>query len=79
MPDDHGINPIEAEGKIFDPALHEAMSQAPDATVAPNTIVNVLQKGYQLRDRLLRPTRVIVACKPDEEGKDENGEEGVEE
>jgi molecular chaperone GrpE len=37
------------------------MAQAPDASVAPNTVLEVLQKGYKLRDRLLRPARVIVA------------------
>ena len=57
----HGVAVVEAEGQLFDPAVHEAMGQAPDATVAPNTVVEVLQKGYQLRDRLLRPARVIVS------------------
>ena len=57
----HDVSEIEALGKPFDPALHEAMAQAPDASVAPNTILEVLQKGYKLRDRLLRPARVIVA------------------
>jgi molecular chaperone GrpE len=56
-----GVAEVEALGKPFDPAVHEAMSQAPDASVAPNTVVEVLQKGYKLRDRLLRPARVIVA------------------
>jgi molecular chaperone GrpE len=57
----HGVTEIEALGKPFDPAQHEAMAQAPDASVAPNTVLEVLQKGYKLRDRLLRPARVIVA------------------
>jgi len=57
----HGVTEIDAIGKPFDPAHHEAMAQAPDASVAPNTVVEVLQKGYKLRDRLLRPARVIVA------------------
>jgi molecular chaperone GrpE len=64
----HGVNEIEALGKTFDPALHEAMAQAPDDSVPPNTIVEVLQKGYKLRDRLLRPARVVVARAADVEG-----------
>jgi molecular chaperone GrpE len=62
----HGVVRIEAVGKIFDPAIHEAMAQAPDGSVEPNTVVEELQKGYQLRDRLLRPSRVIVARVPAE-------------
>jgi len=61
---------IEAVGKAFDPAHHEAVAQTPDASVAPNTVTEELQKGYLLRDRLLRPSRVIVSREPDEEGND---------
>jgi molecular chaperone GrpE len=68
----HGVTEVEALGKAFDPAFHEAMAQAPDASVAPNTVIEVLQKGYKLRDRLLRPARVIVA-RP-EEAADESSE-----
>lgn len=57
----HGVVVVEAAGQPFDPSVHEAMGQAPDSTVAPNTVLEVLQKGYQLRDRLLRPARVIVS------------------
>jgi len=57
----HGVVTVEAAGLPFDPSVHEAMGQVPDATVPPNTVVEVLQKGYQLRDRLLRPARVIVS------------------
>jgi molecular chaperone GrpE len=64
----NGVTPIEAVGTTFDPALHEAVAQAPDASVAPNTVSEELQKGYLLRDRLLRPSRVIVSRAPDEEG-----------
>jgi molecular chaperone GrpE len=62
----HHVREVEALGKAFNPAQHEAMAQVPSATVAPNTVVEVLQKGYQLRDRLMRPARVIVARTPDE-------------
>jgi len=60
------VREVEALGKVFNPAQHEAMAQIPSATAEPNTVVEVLQKGYQLRDRLMRPARVIVARKPDE-------------
>jgi molecular chaperone GrpE len=61
----HGVEEIDALGKPFDPALHEAMAQAPDASQAPNTVLEVLQKGYKLRDRLLRPARVIISRPPE--------------
>lgn len=57
----HGVAAIDAKGQPFDPARHEAMAQAPDASVAANTVIEELQKGYLLRDRLLRPARVIVS------------------
>lgn len=57
----HHVNEIEALGKPFDPALHEAMAQVEDDSVSPNTVVEVLQKGFTLRDRLVRPARVVVA------------------
>ncbi|MBW2313883.1 MAG: nucleotide exchange factor GrpE [Deltaproteobacteria bacterium] len=63
----HGVEEIEAEGKTFDPAFHEAMAQAPDDSVPANTVVQVFQRGYQLRDHLIRPARVVVS-KPSEEG-----------
>lgn len=61
----HHVQEVEALGKTFNPALHEAMAQIPNAGVDPNTIVEVLQKGYRLRERLIRPARVIVARSPD--------------
>ncbi|NNL67048.1 MAG: nucleotide exchange factor GrpE [Myxococcales bacterium] len=63
----HGVEEIEAEGAAFDPAIHEAMAQAPDDTVPANTVVQVYQRGYQLRDHLIRPARVVVS-KPSTEG-----------
>jgi molecular chaperone GrpE len=64
----HGVTAIEATGRPFDPALHEAMAQAADASVAPNTVIEELQRGYVLRDRLLRPARVIVSRRSEDEG-----------
>jgi molecular chaperone GrpE len=60
----HGVSMIEAAQQPFDPTYHEAMGQVPDASVAPNTVVAVLQKGYLLHDRMLRPARVMVAREP---------------
>jgi molecular chaperone GrpE len=61
----HGVSRVEARGQPFDPAVHEAMAQVPDAAAAPGTVVEVLQEGYRLRDRLLRPARVMVAGAPE--------------
>jgi len=60
----HGVTEVEAAGAHFDPAVHEAMGQLPDASAAPNTVLQVLQKGYLLRDRMMRPARVIVSRAP---------------
>jgi molecular chaperone GrpE len=67
----HEVHVINAEGSEFDPALHEAMAQVQDDSAPPNTVIEVLQKGYQLRDRLLRPARVVVAKVPADEEKAE--------
>jgi molecular chaperone GrpE len=58
------IKPIDPIGQPFDPSLHEAVltQEAPDA--APNTVLQVVQLGYELNGRLLRPARVIVAIAP---------------
>ncbi len=60
----HGVAEVEADGKPFDPSVHEAMAQLPDGSVAPGTVVQVYEKGYRLRDRLLRPSRVVVSRAP---------------
>jgi molecular chaperone GrpE len=64
----HAVTEIAAEGKIFDPADHEAMGQVPNSEVPPNSVLEVLQKGYMIHDRMLRPARVIVsrAATPEE-------------
>jgi molecular chaperone GrpE len=68
----HGVMVIEADGEPFDPSVHEAMSQVVDGSVAPNTVAQVLEKGYLLRDRLLRPARVVVSREPDGEAEPED-------
>lgn len=57
----HGVTEVESLGKPFDPSVHEALAQIPDASVAPGTIVQVFRQGYRLRDRLLRPAQVVVS------------------
>jgi molecular chaperone GrpE len=66
-----GVTGIEAEGAAFDPAIHEAMAQTPTAEVEPNTVVSVMETGYLLRDRMLRPARVVVSKAPEEEAQPE--------
>ncbi|WP_278589505.1 nucleotide exchange factor GrpE [Limosilactobacillus pontis] len=59
---DHGITEIEADGKPFDPTLHQAVQTVPAQDgQKPDTVVQVLQAGYQLKDRVLRPAMVVVA------------------
>ena len=58
---DHNVELIEALAKPFDPCFHEAMMQEATANHPPNTVVREIQKGYLLRDRVLRPARVIVS------------------
>ena len=73
----HGIQQIEAEGQIFDPAVHEAMGQVPMAGVPNNTVIQVLEKGYRIHDRMLRPARVIVSRAIEGEA-GESGQRGAE-
>jgi molecular chaperone GrpE len=59
-----GVVEIEAEGKPFDPQVHEAVRRVSTDEHAPGTVVEVYQKGYLLKDRLLRPAMVAVAGDP---------------
>lgn len=61
---EHGVKPIEAEGKIFDPAYHEALMQVEDKDKPEHTVVEELQKGYLLNDRVIRTSKVKVSKKP---------------
>jgi molecular chaperone GrpE len=61
----HNVKRIEAEGQPFDPNLHQAVAQVPIADKPANTVVNVLEQGYVLHDRVLRPARVMVSKTPD--------------
>jgi len=55
------VREIEAEGQRFDPEQHEALSIVPSPEHEPNTVMMVVQKGYSLNERLLRPARVVVS------------------
>ncbi|MGB9079833.1 MAG: nucleotide exchange factor GrpE [Desulfuromonadaceae bacterium] len=55
------VTPIEAVGAPFDSAFHQAMAQVPTDQYEPNTVVEEFQKGYMLKERLLRPSMVTVA------------------
>jgi molecular chaperone GrpE len=59
----HGITRIAAKGLSLDPNQHQAMLEVPSAEVEPGTIVQELQAGYMIKDRLLRPAMVAVAKK----------------
>jgi molecular chaperone GrpE len=55
------IRQIDAAGQRFDPSLHEAVLMQPTAAAPPNSVLQVVQPGYELNGRLLRPARVVVA------------------
>lgn len=59
-----GLEEVNADGKPFDPNLHEAVSQKETAEVPEGQVVQQLRKGYKFRDRLLRPASVVVARQP---------------
>lgn len=56
-----GIAPIVSVGQPFDPNLHEAISQRPSADVPPMTVLDEVERGYTLHDRVVRPSKVIVS------------------
>jgi molecular chaperone GrpE len=60
-----GIEVIDPQGQPFNPELHQAMSMQEDAELAPNTVMAVMQKGYVLNGRLLRPAMVMVSRAPE--------------
>ena len=61
----HGVSRIQAKGEVLDPHRHQAMVELPSADVEPGTIIEEMQPGYMMKDRLLRPALVGVAKKPD--------------
>ncbi len=64
------VNPIEAVGNPFDPSYHQAVMQTETSDYPANTIIQELQKGYLIHDRLLRPAMVVVSKSPKTAAKD---------
>jgi molecular chaperone GrpE len=60
-----GVSPIDPLGQLFDPNVHEAVLLEPRTDVAAGTVVQVLEPGYRLHERILRPAKVAVAAEPD--------------
>jgi molecular chaperone GrpE len=60
----HGVEPISALERPFDPNLHDAVMQQPSREHPEGTVVSELSKGYTIRDRVLRPSKVAVSAKP---------------
>jgi molecular chaperone GrpE len=61
---ENGLQPIEAEGKTFDPNLHEAIAHEPSNEFPEEVVVRQARRGYRFKDRLLRPAKVVVSCGP---------------
>ena len=61
-----GVEPIDPHGEPFDPQVHEALTMVPNPEMEPNTVMEVVQKGYLLNGRLVRPAMVVVSQKAGE-------------
>ena len=62
----HGVTRVEAQGQPFDPNRHEAVMQQPSADHPPGTVLNVLQQGFTIHERVLRPATVVVSTQPND-------------
>jgi molecular chaperone GrpE len=61
---DHGLQPIDATGQQFDPNLHEAIAHEPSNKFPEGVVVRQTRRGYKMKDRLLRPSSVVVSSGP---------------
>jgi molecular chaperone GrpE len=61
---DNGLQPIEAVGQKFDPNVHEAIAHEPSDEVPEETVIRQTRRGYRFKDRLLRPSTVVVSSGP---------------
>ncbi len=61
---DHGVETLDAEGKPFDPNLHEAVAQEASADVPEGHVIRQLRRGFKLKDRLIRPATVVISKGP---------------
>jgi molecular chaperone GrpE len=73
----HGVKAIEAEGAKFDPNVHQAIAEVPADGKAPGSVVNVVQTGYVIADRLLRPAMVTVARAGNDGSSNQSGDGGA--
>lgn len=60
----HSCEQIDPDGKPFDANYHEALAQVPSADHAPMTVLQVIEQGYKIHDRIVRPAKVMVTCAP---------------
>jgi molecular chaperone GrpE len=67
---ENGLQPIDAVGKKFDPNLHEAIAHEPSDDVPEGAVIRQTRRGYRFKDRLLRPTSVVVSSGPAGEGEE---------
>ncbi|MBQ43289.1 MAG: nucleotide exchange factor GrpE [Gemmatimonadetes bacterium] len=71
----YGLEEIEARGEPFDPNLHEAMMEVADSEHPPGTVLEEMEKGYMLRDKVVLPARVVVSKAGEAQPQDGEGEE----
>ena len=64
---DNGLQPIDAEGQKFDPNLHEAIAHEASTDIPEGVVIRQTRRGYRLKDRLLRPSSVVVSSGPNAE------------
>ena len=69
----YGLVEIDSEGEPFDPNLHEALAQVPSDEHPPGTVIQEMEKGYMLNDRVVRPARVVVSTVKEGNDKSDNG------
>jgi molecular chaperone GrpE len=70
---EYGVRPIEAEGKLFDPHYHEALMQAENKELPEHTVIEEMQKGYLLNDRVIRTAKVKVSKRTEDRGQRTDG------
>jgi molecular chaperone GrpE len=71
----YGLIEIQADGQPFDPNLHEALAQVPSAEHPPGTVMQEMEKGYMLNDRVVRPARVVVSTAMEDEGNNDGDQQ----
>lgn len=64
---DQGVEPIATKGTHFDPNLHEALSSDPTSREPAGTVIEVFQPGYVMNGRVVRPAKVVISARPDEQ------------